>query len=82
MNVRKILNIVAFAVLGLVIGYFFFGKWGGDYVSVKTLFSFGGNRFENTFRSMSGLEEMRNKILTCGAIGAMVGLMFPYKFKK
>ena len=79
---NKILNIAVFAVLGLIAGYIFFGKWAGEYVSLKTLFSFGGNAFQNAFRSVSGIEEMRNKILICGAIGAMVGVLSPFKFKK
>ena len=79
---KRILSIVVFTVLGLAAGYIFFGKWGGEYVSLKTLFSFGGNALQNAFRSISGLDEMRNKILICGAIGAMVGLVFPFKLKK
>ncbi|MBI5007200.1 MAG: hypothetical protein HZB95_08725 [Nitrosomonadales bacterium] len=82
MNKKTLVSIAAFAVLGLIVGYFFFGKWGGEYVSLKTLFSFGGNSIQSAFRSISGMEEMRNKILICGAIGALVGLIIPLKFKK
>lgn len=82
MNINKTINIVSFAVIGLIAGYIFFGKWAGDYVSLKTLFSFGGNRIESAFRSISGIDEMRNKILLCGAIGALVGSLFPFNFKK
>ena len=82
MNAYKILSVIAFAAAGLIAGYIFFGKWGGEYVSLKTLFSFGGNRFEAAFRSISGIEDMRNKILICGAVGALVGLLFPFNFKK
>ncbi len=82
MNIKKILNIAAFAVFGLIVGYVFFGKWAGDYVSLKTLFSFGGNSVQSAFRSISGIEEMRNKILICGVIGALVGLLIPLKLNK
>jgi predicted membrane-bound spermidine synthase len=82
MNTKKILSVAAFAVLGLLVGYVFFGKWAGDYVSVKTLFSFGGNSIQSAFRSISGIEEMRNKILICGVIGALVGLLIPFKLNK
>ena len=82
MNAKKILSIAAFAVLGLLVGYVFFGKWAGDYVSLKTLFSFGGNSIQSAFRSISGIEEMRDKILVCGVIGALVGLLFPFKLNK
>ncbi|MDP1635249.1 MAG: hypothetical protein Q8L69_11290 [Gallionellaceae bacterium] len=70
---KTLLNIVIFAVIGFALGYAIFGKWGGDYVSLKTLFSFGGNRLENAFRSVAGIEDIRNKILICGAVGAVVG---------
>ena len=79
MNAKRIVSIAVFAALGLVVGYVFFGKIAGDYVSVNTLLSSGGNVFQKAFRSISGIEEMRNKILLCGGIGAMVGLLFPFK---
>lgn len=76
---KTVLNIVIFAAIGLALGYAIFGKWGGDYVSLKTLFSFGGNRFENAFRSLSGIEDIRNKILLCGAAGAVVGGVIAFR---
>ncbi len=82
MKTRMILSITAFAVLGLIAGYAFFGKLGGEYVSLKTLFSFGGNTLQNAFRSIAGIDELRNKILLCGAIGAVVGALLPLKLKK
>ena len=82
MNAYKILSVIAFAAVCLIAGYTIFGKWVGDYVGLKTLFSFGGNRFETAFRSISGIEDIRDKILICGAVGAMVGLLFPFKFRK
>jgi hypothetical protein len=66
----------------LVVGYAYFGKWGGDYVSLKTLFSFGGNSIQNAFRSISGIEEMRNNILLSGVAGAVVGVLLTFKLKK
>lgn len=77
MGSRKILNILVFGLIGLAIGYAAFGKIAGDYVSLKTVFSFGGNALQGAFRSLSGLEDMRNKILICGAIGALIGFLFP-----
>ncbi|MBU0622591.1 MAG: hypothetical protein KJ795_12175 [Gammaproteobacteria bacterium] len=76
---RTVLNIAIFAAIGLVLGYAFFGKWGGDYVSLNTLFSFGGNKLQTAFRSVSGIEDMRNKILICGAVGAAVGAAIAFK---
>lgn len=82
MNMKNILSIAAFTALGLIIGYAIFGKWAGDYVSLKTLFSFGGNALQKAFSSISGLEEIRNKILLCGLGGAVVGVLLTFKLKK
>lgn len=82
MNRNKLLSVAGFTVFGLIVGYAYFGKWGGDYVSLKTLFSFGGNGFQNAFRSISGLEEMRNNILLSGVAGAVLGILLTFKMKK
>lgn len=82
MNKNNLLSVAAFAVLGLIVGYAIFGKWAGDYVGLKTLFSFGGNAFQRAFHSVSGLEDMRNKILLCGAAGAVVGVLLTFRLKK
>jgi hypothetical protein len=82
MGIKRMIYITAFAVIGLVVGYMFFGKYAGEYISLKTLFSFGGNRVQNAFRAIAGIDEMRSRVLLCGAIGAMVGLLFPIKTKK
>ena len=79
---KNLLSIIAFAVLGLIIGYAIFGKWAGDYVSLNTLFSFGGNAFHRAFQSVTGIEDMRNKILLCGVAGAVVGVFLTFKLKK
>ena len=79
---RNILSVSAFAVLGLIIGYAIFGKLLGDYVSLKTLFSFGGNAFHRVFQSVSGIEDIRNRILLSGVAGAVAGLLFTFKLKR
>ncbi|GAB1232731.1 hypothetical protein UT5_12360 [Ferrigenium sp. UT5] len=75
----KLIGIFIFALVGLGAGYAIFGKWGGEYVSLQTLFSFGGNRLQGAFRSLSGIEDIRNKVLLCGAAGAVVGLLLAFK---
>ncbi len=79
---KNLLSIIAFAVLGLIVGYAIFGKWAGDYVSLNTLFSFGGNAFHRAFQSVTGIEDMRNKILLCGAAGAAVGVILTFRMKR
>ena len=71
----------AFAILGLIVGYALFGKWGGEYVSLKTLFSFDGNPLQKAFRAISGIEDMRDKILLSGVAGAVVGVLAPCRQK-
>lgn len=82
MNRKNLLSVAAFTVLGLIVGYAIFGKWGGEYVSLKTLFSFGGSGLQSAFRSLSGIEDMRNKVLLCGAAGAVVGVLATFRWKK
>lgn len=82
MSIARMIYIAVFAVIGLIAGYIFFGRYAGDYINLKTLLSFGGNRIQNAFRAIAGIDEMRNRILLCGAIGAMVGLLFPIKTRK
>ncbi len=79
---KNILSVAAFTALGLIIGYAIFGKWGGQYVSLKTLFSFGGGGFESAFRSISGIEDMRNNVLLCGVAGAVVGVLATFRLGK
>lgn len=79
---KKTLLVLAFAVSGLIIGYLIFGKWGGRYVSVDTLFSFGGNGFQSALRSISGIEDIRNKVLMCGGAGAVLGVLLAFKLKQ
>jgi hypothetical protein len=82
MSMNNLISITAFTVLGLIVGDTLFGKWGGEYVSLNTLFSFGGNAFQNVLRSVTGIEDMRNKILFCGAAGAVVGVLATFRFGK
>jgi len=72
---QKTIFILIGAVIGMAIGYGIFGKIAGHYVSLDSLFSFGGNAFQSAWSSVSGLAEMRNKILLCGAGGAVVGFL-------
>ncbi|ADE11868.1 hypothetical protein [Sideroxydans lithotrophicus] len=79
---KNLLSVASFTALGLIIGYAIFGKWAGEYVSLQTLFSFGGNAFHRAFQSVSGIDDMRNKILLCGAAGAVAGVLLTFRMKK
>lgn len=82
MNTTRIFSMAAFAVIGLIAGYAIFGKWGGECVSLKTLFSFDGSPLQKAFRVISGIDDMRDKILLCGVVGAVVGALAPFGQKK
>lgn len=82
MNIKAAFIIVICALLGLGGGYAVFGKLAGSYVSIDTLLSFGGNAFQHAFRSISGIDAIRNKILLCGAAGVVVGMLLAFTAKK
>ena len=63
------------AIVGLIAGYFIFGKIGNEYVAISTLITGGGNFLERVAREITGIEEMRKNILLMGAGGAVVGLV-------
>lgn len=80
---KKTLGVVAiFAVIGLIAGYWFFARFAGGHVSISTLLNIGGNVLQNAFHSISGIEEMRTKVLLSGAAGAALGWLISFKLKK
>jgi len=60
---------------GMAIGYGIFGKIGGEYVDLDVIFSTNKNFLLKAVRSLAGIDEMRSKILWCGAGGAALGLI-------
>jgi len=63
-------------VAGMAVGYGIFGKIGGEYVDLEVIFSTNKNFLQKAVRSIGGIDEMRSKILWCGAGGAALGLIF------
>jgi hypothetical protein len=63
-------------IAGLAVGYGIFGKIGGEYVDLDVIFSTNRNFLQKAVRSLVGIDEMRSKILWCGAGGAALGLIF------
>ena len=63
-------------IAGMAVGYGIFGKIGGEYVDLDVIFSMNKNFLQKAVRSLSGIDEMRSKILWCGAGGAVLGLIF------
>ncbi len=62
-------------VVGLVVGYFLFGKVGGDYVRLTTLLNLSGGGIAGFMRNLAGIGEIRQNILLSGTAGAGVGVL-------
>ncbi len=72
---KLVSSAVTFGLLGLVVGYLIYGKIAGDYVSLSTLFATSNNVLESAVQSLAGIDAMRSKILMCGAVGAVIGVV-------
>lgn len=72
---RTIIFILVFIVIGLVLGYFIFGRMAGEYVSIGTIFGESDNALESFGRNISGLTEMKQNILITGGAGGVLGLI-------
>ncbi len=73
---QTLIVVLILGLAGLAVGYGIFGKIGGEYVDLDVLLSTNRNFLQKAVRSMIGIDEMRSKILWCGAGGAFLGLIF------
>ena len=72
---RTGLFIFVFVIIGLILGYLIFGRIGGEYVSIKTVFSQSDNALESIGRNLAGLKQMKQNILISGGAGGVLGLV-------
>ena len=72
---RAGLFIFVFVIIGLILGYLIFGRIGGEYVSLKTVFSQSDNAIESIGRNLTGLKQMKQNILISGGAGGVLGLV-------
>ena len=79
---KLILFIIIFGIIGLAVGYLFFGKIGGDYISIKTIFSTSENALQSFGRKISGLEDIKKNILISGGVGGIIGIVVYYLKKQ
>ncbi len=79
---NKILAIVIFTIIGLLIGYLLFGKMGGEYLDISTIFGSSGGGLGDFARDLSGITKARNNIMITGGVGFVIGLIFTFIKKK
>ncbi len=73
---QTVIVVLVLGFAGLAVGYGIFGKIGGEYVDLDVIFSTNKNFLQKAVRSMIGIDEMKSKILWCGAGGAILGFLF------
>jgi len=74
--------ILLFAILGLIFGYLFFGKIGGEYLDIKFLFQSPENPIESFGRRVAGIREIKQNILISGGVGGVIGIILFFIRKK
>ena len=72
---KIISSAVILGIVGLVAGYFLFGKVAGSYVDLQTLVMPGGSFLKQLGNTIRGVEEIRRKILISGGAGAVLGIV-------
>jgi len=72
---RIILLLIIVGIIGLAVGYLIFARTGSGYVSIQVLISPSKNVLDDLVKSVTGIKQMRQNILICGAVGAGVGLL-------
>lgn len=68
---------VLFGVIGLVVGYLIFGRWGltNDLIPLRDLFSSADNLIGEVARDVAGLSDKRQSIFISGGVGVIVGVV-------
>jgi hypothetical protein len=72
---RIVIFVVVIGLIGLVVGYFIFGRIGGEYIQVRHVFEPAQNVLEDIAESLAGIQKARRNIWISGAVGAAVGLI-------
>ena len=72
---RIILLLIIVGIIGLAVGYLIFARTSSGYVSIQALISPSKNVLDDLVKSVTGIKQIRQNILICGAVGAGVGLL-------
>ena len=72
---RTILLLIIVGLIGLAAGYLIFARTSSGYVSIEVLISPSKNMLDDLVKSVTGIKQIRQNILICGAVGAGAGLL-------
>ena len=72
---RVVLLVIVVGFIGLAVGYLVFARTASGYVGIDVLISPSKNVLDELVKSVTGIKQMRQNILICGAVGAGVGLL-------
>jgi hypothetical protein len=72
---RIILMLVIVGIIGLAVGYLIFARTSSGYISVQVLITPSKNLLDDLVKSVTGIKQVRQNILICGAVGAGLGLV-------
>jgi len=70
--------VVVLGIVGLVVGYFLFGKVAGSYIDIKSLIMPTDSILGQLGNAVRGVEGIRRNILISGGAGAVVGLVVAF----
>ncbi|MFP4492047.1 MAG: hypothetical protein ACLFNZ_11270 [Spirochaetaceae bacterium] len=65
---------IIFGVIGLIAGYFLFGKVAGSYIEIQALIMPSDSILGQIGNTIRGVEEVRRKVLVSGVTGAVIGV--------
>jgi len=74
-------------IVGLIVGYLIFGKIGKHYIPIDKLLGIKANNWlediKDTFtKPFISLGAMRTRIIICGGVGLIVGILLGLLFKE
>jgi len=72
---KTLLTAIVLAAVGLGVGYLIFGQVNGSYVEIGSLIREPKGVVDNVTSAALGLGKMRQSILICGAVGAVLGVL-------
>ncbi|MCF7920759.1 MAG: hypothetical protein K9N06_12675 [Candidatus Cloacimonetes bacterium] len=67
--------IIFMGILGLIVGYLVFGNLNGKVLPISTIFGSNDTVVERTLDTISGVDDIREKITYSGIGGAIAGLL-------